>query len=198
MRIIAGKHSGRKLAAPAGQTLRPSSDRLRQALFNILQHSKHGVEIDGAIVVDAFAGTGAIGLEALSRGAGHAVFIENERTALELLRKNVALCNESEHADILRADATDPPPARVACDLAFLDPPYGRELAPTALSALSQKGWFIDDALCIVELATTEQLVPPSGFVLLDSRTYGAAQIVILRWHDTDEPGLPVPSPKRS
>jgi 16S rRNA (guanine966-N2)-methyltransferase len=196
MRIIAGRNRGRKLAAPAGQTVRPSSDRLRQALFNILQHGKHGVEIDDAIVVDAFAGTGAIGLEALSRGAGYVVFIENEPTALESLRKNVALCNESEHAEITRADATQPPPAPAACDLAFLDPPYGRELASPALSALAQKDWFKDDALCIVELASSEQLVPPEGFEFLDVRTYGAAQIVILRWHDGERTASPSQSPE--
>ena len=193
MRIIAGKHRGRKLAALAGQAVRPSSDRLRQALFNILQHGKHAVEIDGAIVVDAFAGTGAIGLEALSRGAGRVVFIENGPTALELLRKNVAVCVEREHADIIRADATDPPPPRAACDLAFLDPPYGRELAPPALSALAKKGWLKDAALCIVELAKADQFVPPPGFELLDNRTYGAAQIIILRWRDSR-----VPSPDRN
>ena len=182
MRIIAGKHRGQKLAAPSGQTVRPSSDRLRQALFNILQHGKLGIEINGAIVLDAFAGTGALGLEALSRGATRAVFIENEPMALETLSKNVALCCEGNRAEITRDDATNPPRARAACTLAFLDPPYGKGLASPALAALATKGWFKHGALCIVEIGNLEQILPPLGFELLDDRVYGAARIVILRW----------------
>lgn len=188
MRIIAGSNRGRKLTAPHGKAVRPSSDRLRQALFNILQHGKHGkhgkhgFNIDGTLVLDAFAGTGAIGLEALSRGAARAIFIENEATALELLAKNVADCGEGGHADIVRADATNPPLARAACTLAFLDPPYGMELATPALTALAAKGWFEHGALCIVELESSGKLARPPGFEFLDDRTYGAARIVILRW----------------
>ena len=182
MRIIAGSNRGRKLTAPDGKAVRPSSDRLRQALFNILQHGKHGINIDGTFVLDAFAGTGAIGLEALSRGATRAIFIENEPTALELLAKNVADCGESGRVDIVRADATNPPPAHAACTLAFLDPPYGMDLAKPALTELAEKGWFEHGARCIVELESSGKLALPPGFGLLDDRIYGAARVVILRW----------------
>ena len=184
MRIIAGKHRGRKLAAPAGQTVRPSSDRLRQALFNILEHGKHEIELEGATVVDAFAGTGALGLEALSRGAGRVSFIENNPAALEQLRQNVKVYDEAERADVARADASNPPRARAACDLAFLDPPYRSDLGAPALIALANQGWLKHRAVCTLEIAKAEQFMPPSGFEVIDERTYGAARIVILRWSD--------------
>ena len=185
MRIIAGKHRGQKLTAPAGQTVRPSSDRLRQALFNILEHGKHEIELAGATVVDAFAGTGALGLEALSRGANHATFIENNPAVMEHLRQNVAICDEAERAVITRANASSPPPARVACDLAFLDPPYRSDLGVPALIALANQGWLKPRAVCTLEIAKAEQLLPPTGFDVIDERTYGAARIVMLRWSGT-------------
>lgn len=185
MRIIAGKHRSRKLVAPAGRTVRPSSDRLRQALFNILEHGKHEIMLEGAAVVDAFAGTGALGLEALSRGADHAIFIENNPAVLEHLRQNIAICGEVERADITRVDASNLPPARAACDLAFLDPPYRSDLGTPALIALADQGWLKSQAICTLEIAKAEKFVPPAGFDVIDERTYGAARIVILRWTDT-------------
>jgi len=185
MRIIAGKHRGRRLAAPPGRTVRPSSDRLRQALFNILRHGKHDIELEGATVVDAFAGTGALGLEALSRGAGHAIFIENNPTALEHLRENVAICGEGEQANITRANASSLPPARAACDFAFLDPPYRSDLGVPALISLANQGWLKPRSVCTLEIAKAEQFLPPSGFEVIDERTYGGARVFILRWSDT-------------
>jgi len=184
MRIIAGKHRGRPLAAPHGDMVRPTSDRAREALFNILTHgalAAGGPEYAGARVLDAFAGTGAFGLEALSRGAAEAVFIENSRAALAALRQNIATLDETGRAQIITGDATAPPRALAPCALAFLDPPYREGLAAPALAALGVAGWLAPGALCVVELAATERFDPPAGFTPLDERRYGAARLVFLR-----------------
>lgn len=185
MRITAGKHRGRKLVVPAGRDVRPTSDRTRQALFNILEHG-HFVEgggspIRGAHVLDAFAGSGALGLEALSRGAAHATFMETAAPALEAIRRNVEACREQGNAEILRADATKPPRANMACAIALLDPPYRKGLAAPALAALAKAGWLANGAICCIELAADEGLTASQGFELLDERRYGAARIQLLR-----------------
>jgi len=186
MRIVGGRHRGRKLAAPRGRDVRPTADRTREALFNILEHG-HFVEgggsaVRGALVLDAFAGTGALGLEALSRGARRAVFMETAREALDVLERNIAACREAEHAETLRVDATRPPAAREACTLAFLDPPYGGGLVGPALRALAGAGWLEDGAICSIELAAGDAFTPPDAFAALDERRYGAARIVLLRY----------------
>jgi 16S rRNA (guanine966-N2)-methyltransferase len=186
VRITAGKHKGRKLVVPAGRDVRPTSDRVRQALFNILEHGGFvdggGSPIRGAHVLDAFAGSGALGLEALSRGAARATFMESGAPALDTIPRNVEACREQDRADILRADATRPPKASAACDIAFLDPPYNKGLAAPALAALAGAGWLAQDAICCVEIAADEELDPPSGFEALDERRYGAARILLLRF----------------
>ena len=143
MRVTAGAHRGRKLAVPAGRDVRPTSDRARQALFNILEHGGFvdggGSPIRGAHILDAFAGSGALGLEALSRGAASATFMETAAPALDAIRQNVEACREEDKAEILRADATRPPRARVACGIIFLDPPYHKGLAAPALTALAKR-----------------------------------------------------------
>jgi 16S rRNA (guanine966-N2)-methyltransferase len=184
MRIIAGKYRGRKLFAPSGRAVRPSSDRLRQALFNILEQGKHDIKLGGATVVDVFAGTGALGLEALSRGANHAVFIENNPAVLEYLRKNVTICDEVERVNIIHANASSLPPAYVACDIAFLDPPYRSALGVPSLLTLANQGWLKPRCVCTLEIAKAEQFLPPRGFEIIDERTYGAARVYILRWSD--------------
>ena len=184
MRIIAGRHRGRKLAAPPGESVRPTGERAREALFNILAHGKFaasGPAYDGVRVLDAFAGTGAFGLEALSRGADEVVFIENGRAALATLRENIAALGEERRARIVAGDATAPPRAPAAAALAFLDPPYGKGLAAPALAALAAAGWLEDGALCVVEMAARERIEPPPGFASLDERRYGAARIMLLR-----------------
>jgi 16S rRNA (guanine966-N2)-methyltransferase len=184
MRIVAGKHRGRRLLAPRGATVRPTSDRAREALFNILSHGEpaaQGITVDGAAVLDAFAGTGALGLEALSRGAAEAVFIEQDREALAVLRWNIAALGEEDRAQVVSGDATGPPRAPVACGLAFLDPPYRSGLAAAALTALAAAGWLTLDALAVVELAAREELAPPAGFILFEERAYGAARLLFLR-----------------
>jgi len=184
MRVIGGRHRGRPLVAPPGDAVRPTSDRAREALFNILSHGDFaaaGLPFAGGNVVDAFAGTGALGIEALSRGAARAAFIETDRAALAALRNNIAALDEEDSAQIIAGDATRPPRAPAACAVAFLDPPYRSGLAGAALSALSAAGWLTRRALAIVETAAGEPFSAPEGFTVIDERVYGAAKLVFLR-----------------
>ncbi len=185
MRVIAGKWRGKKLRTPEGNDIRPTSDRARGALFNVLAHGKPaatGFRLQGAIVLDAFAGTGALGLEALSRGAKHVSFIENAATSITILRANIEACGARQACDIHQADAANPPNAGSACSLILMDPPYGKELPGPSLAALSAAGWIAAGAICCVELGKDETFDPPHGFEQLDHRRYGAARIVILVW----------------
>ncbi|CAA7624624.1 16S rRNA (guanine(966)-N(2))-methyltransferase RsmD [Magnetospirillum sp. UT-4] len=175
MRIVGGRHRGRRLAAPAGGATRPTADRAREALFNILAHSPL-VALDGAVVVDAFAGSGALGLEALSRGAAAVTFLDSHPAALAAIRDNLKSLGET--ATVLRADATRPPAAVAPCTLAFLDAPYGKGLSEPALAALAGAGWLAESALCVVEVAAAEDFTPPDGFTVVDERRYGAAKLV--------------------
>ncbi len=184
MRIVAGRHRGRQLLAPPGGTVRPTSDRARQALFNILSHGQlaaDGIPFAGAAVLDAFAGTGALGLEALSRGAAEAAFIEHDGEVLATLRQNIAALGEGSRSRIISGDVTRPPRAPLACELVFMDPPYRSGLAAAALTALDAAGWLTPETLAVVELAAREELTPPAGFVVLDERIYGAARLLFLR-----------------
>jgi 16S rRNA (guanine966-N2)-methyltransferase len=183
MRIVGGSHRGRRLVAPPGTAVRPTADRVREAVFDILMHGRfaaRGNPLAAAIVLDAFAGTGAFGLEALSRGAVAAVFIERDAAALEVLGRNVEALGETARARIVAGDAADPPPADRTAAIAFLDPPYGSGLAAPALSGLAAAGWLAADALAIVELARRESLPLPAGFVVIDERVYGVARLVFL------------------
>jgi 16S rRNA (guanine966-N2)-methyltransferase len=184
MRIVGGSHRGRRLMAPKGDTVRPTSDRAREALFNILLHGQfaaEGVPLIDAAVLDAFAGTGALGLEALSRGAASATFIERDPIALAVLRKNVAMLDEGARARILPGDASHPPRAMAPCDIVFIDPPYRSGLAAPALSGLAAGGWLAPQALIIIEMAAQEDFAPPGGFTLEAERVYGTARLVFLR-----------------
>lgn len=186
LRIVGGKHRGRAIATPEGQATRPTSSRAREALFNILAHANW--RDDGtsplveARVLDAFAGSGALGIEALSRGAAHATFLDNDAAAVRIIGDNLRKMGEAAQAKVVRADATRPPPAREGCDLAFLDPPYRSGLAAPALAALAEAGWLAAGAVATVELASTEDLALPAGFEAVDERRYGAAKIAILRY----------------
>jgi 16S rRNA (guanine966-N2)-methyltransferase len=184
VRIVGGSHRGRRLAAPPGEAVRPTSDRAREALFDILSHGDFaaaGIPFADRAVLDAFAGTGAFGLEALSRGAAEAVFVENDREALMALRRNIAMLGETARARVVAADATRPPRAAFASAVAFLDPPYRSGLAAPALAALAAAGWLTSDALAVAEIGAREALVPPEDFTVLDERVYGAARVVFLR-----------------
>jgi len=185
LRIVGGRHRGRSIAAPEGSTTRPTANRARESLFNIVMHANwvgDGTSpLVGCRVLDAFAGSGALGIEALSRGAAHATFLDNDATAIRLIGENLRKLGEAANAKVVRADATRPPASREGCDLAFLDPPYRSGLAAPALTALAEAGWLKPGAIASVELATAEELEPPPGFEPVDERRYGAAKIVILR-----------------
>jgi 16S rRNA (guanine966-N2)-methyltransferase len=187
MRIIAGRWRGRALRAPAGMDTRPTADRVRQALFDMLLHAPWGGReaIQGALVLDAFAGTGALGLEALSRGAAKGFFIERDKAALAALRANVAACGAE--AAVIAGDATRPPPGN-ACNLVFLDPPYGLRLGETAFAALDAAGWIGPGAIVVLEAGRGEAVSLPGE--LLAERAHGAARITVWR-----VPGTHGPSP---
>jgi len=182
LRIIAGRHKGRRIAAPPGQGVRPTASRAREALFDILMHGRFAERerIEGAHVLDAFAGTGALGLEALSRGAARASFMERDRDTRKLLALNVKALGEEARASVLAADALHPPRAGRPCDLVFMDPPYAEAVAVTALAALAAQGWIADDAIIALEVAGRTNFDPPDGFALLDTRRYGKARILFL------------------
>ena len=182
LRVIAGRHRGRRLAAPEGQGTRPTAERVRQALFDMLWHAPWaGREaVEGARVLDAFAGTGALGLEALSRGASCAVFIDADRAALAALRRNIETLGEAERSRVIPGDATRPPPADAPCSLVLLDPPYGKALVPRALEALREAGWIAPGALVAAEVAKAD-LLDLAGFEEVAERAHGAARLVFLR-----------------
>ncbi len=185
MRIVAGKHRGRRLQAPKGRRLRPTAERAREAVFNILIHrglTRTGASpLPGARVLDPFAGTGAFGLEALSRGAGHAVFMDTDREALRAVARNAERLGEQDHVTIVEADVTRPPTARAPCGIVFLDAPYGSGLGTRALAALGVQGWLTADAIAAVEMAVAEPFEAPEGFEIRTERTYGRARVVLLR-----------------
>jgi 16S rRNA (guanine966-N2)-methyltransferase len=185
LKIVGGKHRGRSIATPEGPTTRPTSHRARESLFNILMHADWRDDgtspLIDARVLDAFAGSGALGIEALSRGAVHATFLDNEATAIRLIGENLRKLGETAAAKVIRGDAMRPPPSREACDLVFLDPPYRSGQAAPALAALTDAGWLKPGAIATVELASTEDFLAPPRFETIDERRYGAAKIVILR-----------------
>ncbi|MBM3569137.1 MAG: 16S rRNA (guanine(966)-N(2))-methyltransferase RsmD [Alphaproteobacteria bacterium] len=178
MRIVAGRHRSRVLESPADRRVRPTADRVREALFSILGPER----IADAVVLDAFAGSGAIGLEALSRGAAACTFLDLDAAALGLIRRNVEALGEVARARVLKLDATRPGPAERQHALALLDPPYGSGLAPRALENLAKAGWLAEGARITVELAAEEAFTPPPDFRPVDERRYGAARILILDW----------------
>ena len=188
MRIIAGDNRGKRLASvgkgDAGAHLRPTSDRVRESLFNLLVNGGYGDPITGARVLDLFAGTGALGLEALSRGAAFACFVDDGTTARTLLRENIGLCAAQGTSKVFRRDATklaevQQPPF----DLVFLDPPYGKGLGERALAGAIAGGWLAEGALIVWEENTPP--VPPQTCDQLDQRRYGDTLITILRYEET-------------
>ena len=179
MRIIAGAWRGRALTAPVGGVTRPTAERMRQALFDMLMHAPWaGSGIAGQNVLDAFAGTGALGLEALSRGAASAVFIERDRAALEAMRANVAALRAESVARVVAGDVLRPPPG-APCALVFLDPPYGQNLLSKAIAALGQAGWLAPAALLVAECGRDEALALPGE--QLAERVHGAARTTVWR-----------------
>ena len=181
MRIVGGRFRGRTLRAPADDATRPTSDRLRETLFDVLAH-RYGDPVTGARVIDLFAGTGALGLEALSRGAAHALFVEDGGPARALIRDNVEALGVAGLCRIFRRDATKLGTVQAApFDLAFLDPPYGQGLGQAALASLRDGQWLTPGALCILEEAAAATVTPPDGFALVERREAGIAQLLVLR-----------------
>lgn len=186
MRIIAGKHKGRKieLIKEASDVVRPTSDFAREAIFNILTHGKFGQNGHSFIdkeVLDVFCGTGAFGLEALSRGASRATFIDQSREAIANARMNAAKMNETDQVDFILADGTKLPKSRKSFSLIFLDPPYFGKMIEPALRSLYENGWVASDALLIVEHDAKEAVNFPPPFSVVDERRYGRAVINLLK-----------------
>ncbi|MDD2876803.1 MAG: 16S rRNA (guanine(966)-N(2))-methyltransferase RsmD [Acidiphilium sp.] len=179
MRIIAGAWRGRTLTAPDGLTTRPTASRVRQALFDVLLHAPWAEgAVEGSAVLDVFAGSGALGLEALSRGADSATFIDNDRAASDAIRRNIAACKATDRATLVTADALALPQGKPHT-LVFLDPPYGLDLIPRAIASLSKAGWIAPDALIAAEFGRTDLL--PETIMPLAERLHGAARLVIWR-----------------
>jgi 16S rRNA (guanine966-N2)-methyltransferase len=179
MRIVGGRLKGRALKSPGSDAIRPTSDRLRETVFNILAHS-YGNPVAGARVIDLFAGTGAMAIEALSRGAHFALFVDQSANACAIIRANFAAFDLGGAARILRRDArkVGPAPEGESFSLAFLDPPYGKSLVPPTLKALRDGGWLGKDALVVIEERAGTDVALPDGFVLRESRRFGVTQVV--------------------
>lgn len=186
MRIVGGKHRGRVLGTLLGTALRPTSDRVRESIFNVLTQGGRKLggrdAVRGARVLDAFAGTGALGIEALSRGAIAVTLMDNAERSLTMCRANVAAIGEAASIQVLAGDCLNPVRPAAGCDLIFLDPPYRSDHATPALLALSAAGWIAAGAICVVELAKADNFDAPEGFETLDVRTYASTRVVFLRF----------------
>jgi len=182
MRVVGGRLRGRTIASPSSRDIRPTADRLRESLYNILMHA-YDDPIDGARVLDLFAGTGALGIEAVSRGAAFTLFVDNGAEARALLRQNVEALGLGGVTKVYRRDATNLGPAHPMepFSLVFMDPPYGRGLAEQALASLRDGGWLAPQALVVVEEATSAKVAAPADFEELERRAYDDTEFVILR-----------------
>ncbi len=184
MRIIGGRMRGLGLASVGkgdlGAHLRPTSDRVRESLFSMLNGGRFGNPVIGAKVLDLFAGTGALGLEALSRGAAHVRFVENGRAALKLLSDNIAKARVEGETDVIRMDATRLGACDTPAGLVFLDPPYGKSLGEKAISVAAEHGWLAKDALVVWEEASEQSPLP--GFQLIETRRFGQTWITFLAY----------------
>lgn len=182
IRIVGGTHRGRRLEVPPGDGVRPTADRARESIFNMLAHGAAAVDLEGATVLDLFCGTGAFGLEAVSRGAARAILVDSDPAVLKVAEANAATLREHDQVTLLRGDATKALPGRAPAPVAvaFLDPPYGKALAEPALVRLAAGGWLAPDARVIVELGRDEPFAPPDAYEVIDERRYGAARVVFL------------------
>lgn len=184
MRIVGGRLKGRGLQTPRTQGIRPTSDKVRESIFNVLMHSNEAPSIEGAKIIDLFAGTGALGLEAVSRGASYALFVEENASARAVIRENIEALGLQGVTRIFRRDATrlGPAGARDQYALVFLDPPYGKGLAERALAALSDGGWLTPNAVIVLEEAAGAAIDWPGDFDPFDHRTYGDTAVHFARW----------------
>lgn len=186
MRIVSGDFRGKTLVTPAGGNTRPTSDRARQAIFNILEHAAWSPGVRDRRVIDLFAGSGALGFEALSRGASFCLFVETDEAARGAIRDNVDAMHLFGRTRVHRRSATDlgvrPGADGPAFDLAFLDPPYAKGLGEQALQRLAEGGWLAPGAILMFERGVTEPPLATQGFEVLDEREYGAARVLFLRF----------------
>lgn len=186
MRIVSGTYRGKTLIAPQGVATRPTSDRARQAIFNILEHAAWSGGVRERRVIDLFAGSGALGFEALSRGAAFCLFVETDEAARGAIRENIGAMELFGQTRVHRRDATDlgvrPGSDGPAFDLAFLDPPYAKGLGEIALAKLAVGGWLTPGATVVFERSTAESPFAVAGFIPLDVRDYGAARVSFLRF----------------
>ena len=182
MRVVGGRLKGRNIAAPSSRDIRPTQDRLRESVFNILVHA-YGDPIEGARVLDLFAGTGALGIEAVSRGAAFTLFVDNGAEARALLRNNVEALGLGGVTKVYRRDATNLGPAHPVepFSLVFADPPYGKGFAEKALISLRDGGWLVPGALLVVEESKAAAFKAPEGFDELERRAYDDTEFVFLR-----------------
>jgi 16S rRNA (guanine966-N2)-methyltransferase len=185
MRIVAGAFKGRSIVAPKGRNTRPTADRTRESIFNVLAHASWAPSLDGVRVIDLFAGSGALGFEALSRGASFALFVETDAAARGAIRENAEALGAMGITRIHRRDATalgeKPAGLGAPFDLAFLDPPYGQGLVAPALEMLAGGAWLSDEAIAVVETGADEDDVSVEGFTVEDVRTYGEAKVSFLK-----------------
>lgn len=185
MRIVAGSLKGRAITAPEGQTTRPTSDRARQAIFNVLEHAAWAEPLAGARVIDLYAGSGALGYEAISRGAGFCLFVEIEDEARGAIRENADAWGLMGRTRVHRRSATDlgvrPGSAGEAFDIAFLDPPYRQGLGEQTLTRLLEGNWLKPGATVVFERGSDEPDIETPGYERLDARDYGAARVLFLR-----------------
>jgi 16S rRNA (guanine966-N2)-methyltransferase len=183
LRIIGGSHRGRRIEIPPGSDARPTGDRVREALFSILASgigNTHG--LDGAHVLDACAGSGALGIEALSRGAAHTVFFDTDRPARVQIGVNLNALGLSDRADVHRTGDATKPPAGTPCDIVFLDPPYDSEVAQTAPAALAKSGWIKPGGLVIIETRRGMEIDCEPSFEIVDTRSYGDTSLHFVVW----------------
>ncbi len=178
-RIIAGRLKGRRLSVPSGRDVRPTTDRMRERLFSMLSHARYPA-FEGARVADLFAGTGALGLEALSRGASAATFVEQARPSLKALRANIETLGAADCCKVLAMSATTVPKAEAPYDFVFMDPPYRKNLLDPTIKRLLAQGWLGDQSTLVCELASDETFDPPQGLNVLDDRVQGQQRLLIL------------------
>ena len=182
MRIVAGAHRGAKLITPESEEIRPTSDRVRESLFNILDGGRFPNAYKNKLVIDAFAGTGALGLEAISRGASHVVFLEQAVTSLKVLFQNIRRLNAQEIATVITGDAIElAKNSTESAGLVMLDPPYNSQIGAPCIQNLKDKGWINDNTLIVLEQTAKEEITLPTWVEELDDRQYGISRLIFMR-----------------
>ncbi len=186
MHITAGKHRKRRIETPDGKDIRPTSSMVREAIFNVVMHAEPAGDDDsllqGQVVADICCGCGTLGLEALSRGAGNVVFVDQNRKSLDLTKENVTSLDEDENASFIKADATMLPPARMPVSVVFLDPPYSKDFPNRMLKSLVKSEWLKPNAMVVVEQAIHDEVPEHPKLALIKQKTYGKTQLAFYRY----------------